>query len=1691
MAEELDEFGIPIRRKQNVSAEVDEFGIPIKKKTSSTSAPSGLKTNGGTSVNGTGDDPTYETGQLDEVNIIGKANPLNPNWISPEQNQFNLAQQSNPELAAKYEGKGVVAPTQETSRFDNLGKGLNSLYEGIAKIPRFVYGLAASPQNALADAMDMPSIATNYDAFLKTTQLPGLEAASPLTMLDQAADYFKGQAQNYEAKTKKYDQNIFESVKQGKFKDAGNQILDQITESAPSIAAMAMTSGAGSVAELGTITKTLANGLPFMSQKNAELQDDMSIPEWKKPLVSGFYGLAEVMLDQKYGTQAAIEGVINRFANEGAEIALEAGKDLVSSYIKSALKASGKVAKPFLEGAAEEASTQFAQNMLDKYALGQDRDLMEGVIDAAIVGGAMTGGINTAGSVASKILQPKQRAEVSELENQQIQLLDQLSNPGLTPEARKGVEQILDSNQSNIETIARETREAIAKLNPDQKKEVEGISERIQSAEAIVNDTNTTEEVKAVAQAQVESLGKEIDAIKPEPVVSKTESAESTPVKKGSDIKVGDEIVLVNGKRGIATEVTGEMVAIKMEAGGVLTANPSMVEMSILKPKEAVQETQTPVEVKEPVKVKQTVIEPVDESIIDITPKPIENETKQPVSEKKNVEETSVPKERDEEAIAKRTFAIQEINNGAINWDGDRFSPRPELDMSWRDIRKAQADLLAGKDTPMAKRLVDALDKVKQAGEYTFVQGSGSITQKTFVPVGDYSSTQLNETDLKNIADNEESLSKEYDEWFNQLSDEDKEQEINFTEDGEQNDNPTKSKEDVSDKKDERKAGDPLRSFASKIREGKINKLGGFRSSTGFDGAWDLGLEAVASGIEAGAKVADAIQQGLKTIKNTDWYKNLEDKDKFDTAYQKHMNDEYGIEEAKFSALRNADISEKRAELGLEEREKVKVLSNKSLVEQANQMVEEGYDTEALIDDILDGKREAKPEEVVILKEYQLAKEQQLIDLGEKIVDSQNSSRTVQDRLEVERDQILQDIDRAYQAGEKTGTVSARALQARKVMLINDYSLANMLIQKRKANGGDKLSSEQINQTTADYEKIKKLNEQFAKKVQELEAQNKELKSGNAFKGLKSVIDYEARKMGRTAQRSSIDTQINDTLDSLSKKLKAQRGTLSANAIPLDLIPDIAKLGKLYVQKGINTLEGVVDRIVNDLKADFPDVTPEEIEDIISNYDYEAEAKEEARLKAFKSRTEKRITDLRERTSRGDFAKRKFEPMVLDAEATNIQKELRKAKYDFDLALERDLLARRTKLEKARDFAADLFNVPRQLMATLDLSAPLRQGLVLTVNNPVIAGKSFVEMLKQAWSQERFDNWYDDLIETPGYVVMKESGLYIANQRRASLQVREEQFMSNLVEKIPVVGRLAKGSERAYVGYLNKLRADVFTQGALEFENEGKTLENNKPLYEALAVYVNAATGRGDLGKIENSAQILNSLFFSPRLIASRVRLLTNWANPIWIKETPKEVKWMYAKDMVRLIAFGSSILALAALGGADVEDDPRSSDFGKIRVGDKRWDIWGGFQQFVRFFTQLGTGQRKNTSDKMIREINGEGFKGETRADLMLNMVRSKLAPVPATVWNLAAGKNLVGEEYTWKDVPQSFLPLFATDLAKATYKDGAIGLLGSGVGAFGIGVQDYSKAADKPLTDAELKAEVKKAIAEMKDNLKKEKEK
>src|SRR3990167_3839448 len=116
----------------------------------------------------------------------------------------------------------------------------------------------------------------------------------------------------------------------------------------------------------------------------------------------------------------------------------------------------------------------------------------------------------------------------------------------------------------------------------------------------------------------------------------------------------------------------------------------------------------------------------------------------------------------------------------------------------------------------------------------------------------------------------------------------------------------------------------------------------------------------------------------------------------------------------------------------------------------------------------------------------------------------------------------------------------------------------------------------------------------------------------------------------------------------------------------------------------------------------------------------------------------------------------------------------------------------------------------------------------------------------------------------PTYPLMKQARLSLT-EIGESFTTREEAFMSSLAEDIPLAGRGVRASNRGYVGFLNKLRADTFD----DFMKKGQQLgiAEDPGFARSVAKYVNTATGRGELGRFEPAAVALNTVFFSPRLL--------------------------------------------------------------------------------------------------------------------------------------------------------------------------------------------------------------------------------
>jgi hypothetical protein len=403
---------------------------------------------------------------------------------------------------------------------------------------------------------------------------------------------------------------------------------------------------------------------------------------------------------------------------------------------------------------------------------------------------------------------------------------------------------------------------------------------------------------------------------------------------------------------------------------------------------------------------------------------------------------------------------------------------------------------------------------------------------------------------------------------------------------------------------------------------------------------------------------------------------------------------------------------------------------------------------------------------------------------------------------------------------------------------------------------------------------------------------------------------------------------------------------------------------------------------------------------------------------------------------------------TVDPQLERAQIELKKKKVEIQRAIEN------LKPMTAGRIGVEAINTLRTLKATADMSATLRQGFVLSTRHPVVAIRAFAKSLKSLFHEYTADQIDNALRSSPNQFLRDKAKLFLADLDSIPTH-REEHFMSNLAEKIPIYGEVIRASNRSMVTTLNLLRAAAFDEFVQKYPNA--TQEE----LEAWANWVNVASGRGDLGKFTQAANVLSLGIFAPRFAVSRIQtpymIIKHWQQP----RVRKEI----AKNYAALGAVGMVALSLAALAGAEVGDDPREPDFGKIKIGNTRFDIWAGLQQPARVVVRIGIG----LTDKF--GITGQNLSERQKdidpLDFIGRFAAYKLAPSVTLPRELYTGKTIVGEDVTpIETLAKAITPLVVDDIYDA-YKQGDIGVTAAaGVATFlGVGVATYGK--EKELED------------------------
>jgi len=336
---------------------------------------------------------------------------------------------------------------------------------------------------------------------------------------------------------------------------------------------------------------------------------------------------------------------------------------------------------------------------------------------------------------------------------------------------------------------------------------------------------------------------------------------------------------------------------------------------------------------------------------------------------------------------------------------------------------------------------------------------------------------------------------------------------------------------------------------------------------------------------------------------------------------------------------------------------------------------------------------------------------------------------------------------------------------------------------------------------------------------------------------------------------------------------------------------------------------------------------------------------------------------------------------------------------------------------------SNIGGISRSIVASMDNSALFRQGWKTLWTNPGIwtknAIKSFADIGRTIGGKATLDEVRADILSRPNYDRMKKARLAVATV--------EEEFPSGLPEKIPVIGRVYKATQDAYTGFLYKQRADIFDKYMEIAEKSGIDIDDKVQL-ESIGKLVNSLTGRGNLGVVEPAANIVNNIFFSPRLLKSHIDVLTAH---MFDKNVSGFVKWEAAKNLVKIVSGTAAVLVIANAANPDsVDKDPRSADFGKIKIGNTRFDVSGGMASVVTLAMRQITNSTKSSTTGLVSKLGTGKFGSSTRASVFFNFFENKLAPLPAAINNFAKAENFEGKKPTIKStLTDLFVPIIATN--------------------------------------------------------------
>lgn len=370
-------------------------------------------------------------------------------------------------------------------------------------------------------------------------------------------------------------------------------------------------------------------------------------------------------------------------------------------------------------------------------------------------------------------------------------------------------------------------------------------------------------------------------------------------------------------------------------------------------------------------------------------------------------------------------------------------------------------------------------------------------------------------------------------------------------------------------------------------------------------------------------------------------------------------------------------------------------------------------------------------------------------------------------------------------------------------------------------------------------------------------------------------------------------------------------------------------------------------------------------------------------------------------------------------------------KYVNELKIQSKKISfRETPLTKILDGVKEIPGVTKSLVASIDNSLWGRQGI-----------KTLLDLrTSKIWLRNFLKSWGDIGKELAGYDAMDAiradiysrpnalNGKYDAGNYQLTV-LSEEAFPSELPGRIPLFGRLFKASTSSYNGGALRLRADLADRLIARAEAQGVNVQD-KTEAAGMGHLIGSFTGRGSLEMTAKQQRQINVLLFSIKFMKSNVDTLTaHKFDPKATKFTKSEAR----KNLLSMVSTIAAVLTIAKLIDPEsVDEDPRSTNSGKVKIFGHWVDITGGMASFVRLVSRTIIPTRHNgewglwqkSSTGKWTNLTAGSFGQQDAFDVLVDgLFSNKLSPIAGMMRDALRGEHFGGEPFTTKGAVENLI--------------------------------------------------------------------